>query len=80
MRIEILGDDCAKCQLLQANVRQAVDESGLTVEISRSNDPELLARYAVRSLPGLVIDGVLESSGKFLSVAEINRLLASRTG
>jgi len=80
MRIEILGDDCAKCQLLQANVRQAVDESGLTVEISRSNDPELLSRYAVRSLPGLVIDGVLESSGKFLSVAEINRLLASRTG
>ncbi|MBE0599166.1 MAG: thioredoxin family protein [Desulfuromonadales bacterium] len=79
MRIDILGDDCAKCRRLHDNVHQAVEERGLAVEITRTNDPELLARYAVRSLPGLVIDGVLESSGKFLSVAEITRLLESRT-
>lgn len=79
MRIEILGDDCAKCRLLYDNARQAVAESGLAVEITRTNDPDTLARYGVRSLPGLVIDGTLETTGKFLSVAEVRRLLERKS-
>jgi len=75
MRIEILGDHCAKCRLLYDNARQAVAESGLAVEIIRTNDPDTLASYGIRSLPGLVIDGVLETSGKFLSVEEVRVLL-----
>lgn len=75
MRIEILGDDCSKCRRLYDNVRQAVDESGAVVEIIRTNDPDTIAHYGVRSLPGLVINGTLEASGKFLSAAEVRRLL-----
>jgi small redox-active disulfide protein 2 len=75
MRIEILGDDCGKCRKLYDNVRQAVAEAGATVEVVKTNDPETLARYGVLSLPGLVIDGRLETSGRFLSVAEVRRLI-----
>jgi len=79
MRIEILGDDCAKCRLLYDNARQAVAESGLAIEIIRTNDPDTLASYGVRSLPGLVIDGTLETTDKFLSVAEVRRLLERKS-
>jgi len=75
MRIEILGDDCGKCRKLYDTVRQAVDEAGATAEVVRTNDPNTLARYGVLALPGLAVDGTLESSGKFLSVAEVRRLI-----
>ena len=75
MKIEVLGDECKKCRILYENVRQAVAESGKNMEIVRTNDPEILEYYGVRSLPGLVIDGTLQSIGKFLSVAQIRDLL-----
>lgn len=75
MRIEILGDDCSKCRRLYDNVRQAVDASGSKVEVNRTNDPDILARYGVRALPGLVVDGTLRMSGKILSVVEVRALL-----
>ncbi len=75
MKIEILGDECKKCRILYDNVLQAVAESGWQVEIVRTNAPDILAGYGVRSLPGLVIDGVLQSTGKFLSVGQIRDLL-----
>ena len=76
MRIEILGDDCGKCRKLYDNVRQAVAETDTTIEVVRTNAPDTLARYGILTLPGLVINGTLESSGKFLSVAEVNKLIA----
>jgi hypothetical protein len=45
------------------------------MEVVRTNDPEVLAVYGVHSLPGLAIDGTLQSTGKFLSVAQIRDLL-----
>jgi len=75
MRIEILGDECSKCRRLYDNVREAVAGSGITAEISRSNDPDTIARYGLRSLPGLVVDGTLQSSGRILSAAEVRAML-----
>lgn len=79
MKIEVLGDECKKCRILYDNVRQAVAESGEEVEVVRTNDPDVLARYGVRSLPGLVIDGALKASGKFLSVAQVRDMFERKT-
>jgi small redox-active disulfide protein 2 len=75
MRIEVLGDSCSKCGVLWDHVRQAVAEAGVEVELSRTNDPESLNRFGVRTLPGLVLDGRVVSSGKILSVAELKKLI-----
>lgn len=75
MKVEVLGDDCKKCQRLYDNVLQAVSESGEQVEVVRTNAPDVLANYGVLSLPALVIDGTLQASGAFLSVSQIKDLL-----
>lgn len=77
MRVEVLGDGCANCQRLEANVRLALAQSGLEADLVVSADPALLAGYGVLRLPGLAIDGRLVASGKVLSAAEVAALLAN---
>lgn len=77
MRVEVLGDGCANCQRLEANVRLALAQSGLEADLVVSADPALLAGYGVLRLPGLAIDGRLVASGKVLSAAEVTALLAN---
>ncbi len=76
MRIEVLGDGCANCKMLEANVRLALAQTGMAAELLVSADPTLLAGYGVLRLPGLAIDGRLVASGKVLSPAEVSTLLA----
>lgn len=76
MRIEVLGDGCANCKMLEANVRLALAQTGMAAELLVSADPALLAGYGVLRLPGLAIDGRLVASGKVLSPAEVSALLA----
>ena len=75
MRVEVLGDGCANCKKLEANVRLALTQSGKEAQLQVSADPALLAGYGLLRLPGLAIDGRLVSSGKVLSPAEVSVLL-----
>lgn len=72
MKIEVLGDGCSRCNQLYENVLMAVKEREKKVEVVKELDPQKIANYNVRSLPGLVIDGVLKISGKVSNVEEIN--------
>lgn len=77
MRVEVLGDGCANCQRLEANVRLALAQSGIDAQLLVSADPALLSGYGVLRLPGLAIDGRLVAAGKVLSAAEVTALLAN---
>lgn len=76
MRVEVLGDGCARCKRLEANVRLALAQTGKEAQVLVSADPALLAGYGLLRLPGLAIDGRLVASGKILSPTEIITLLA----
>lgn len=76
MRVEVLGDGCANCKQLEANVRLALAQSGIAAQVEVGADPALLAGYGLLRLPGLAIDGRLVASGKVLSPAEVTALLA----
>ena len=71
MKIEVLGDGCSRCNQLYENVLMAIKESGEKVEVVKELDPQKIANYHIRSLPALVIDGVLKRSGKVSKVEEI---------
>jgi small redox-active disulfide protein 2 len=75
MKIEILGTGCSKCNELEIKVKQAVAQSGKFVQIEKVSDLQKIMGYGVMSTPGLVIDGVVKSTGRVLSVEEISAFL-----
>lgn len=77
MKIEVLGTGCAKCQRLLNATKEAVAKNGMFVQIEKVEDIVKIMNYGVMSTPALVIDGVVKSSGKVLSVEEIQTLLKS---
>jgi small redox-active disulfide protein 2 len=75
MKIEILGTGCAKCNQLEAVVKEAVAKSGKFAQIQKVDDITKIMEYQVVSTPGLVIDGDVKSTGKVLSVDEVIALM-----
>jgi len=75
MKIEILGTGCSKCNELEMNVKQAVAQSGKFVQIEKISDLQKIMEYGVMSTPGLVIDGIVKSTGRVLSTKDIVDLL-----
>lgn len=71
MKIEILGTGCAKCKALEDAAKQAVAKVGGFHSIEKVEDIQKIMDYGVMSTPGLVIDGVVKSTGKLLNVNEI---------
>jgi small redox-active disulfide protein 2 len=77
MKIEILGTGCSKCQALTLHVKEAVAKKGIFAQVEKVEDLMKIMAYGVTSTPALVIDGVVVSSGKLLSVDEIVAFLGS---
>jgi len=75
MKIEILGTGCSKCKTLEEATKQAVAKIGGFHEVKKVEDIVEIMNYGVMSTPALVVDGVVKSSGKVLSVEEIVTLL-----
>lgn len=71
MKIEVLGPGCARCQALEANVRQALAEAGCVGDLSHVTDAREIGRRGVMLTPALVIDGRVKVSGRVPTVAEI---------
>lgn len=75
MKIEVLGTGCAKCNELEAKVKQAVAQTGRFVQIEKVTDLPTIMGYGVMSTPGLVIDGAVHSTGRVPSMDEIVAML-----
>jgi len=71
MKIEVLGDGCARCNKLYETVLKAVKLSGKEVEVVKEMDPQRISDLKVRSLPALLIDGVVKTAGKFPEAEQI---------
>lgn len=78
MKIEILGTGCAKCKTLEEVVKVAVAKVGGFHQVIKVDDIAEIMNYGVMSTPALVIDGVLKSSGKVLSVEEVIAFMGSK--
>jgi small redox-active disulfide protein 2 len=75
MKIEILGSGCSNCLKLAKNAEEAVKQKGIACEVKKVTDLSKIMGYGVMMTPGLVIDGVVRSVGKMLSVDDIKKLL-----
>lgn len=75
MKIEILGTGCTKCTVMAENAKIAISKIGGFHVVEKVEDIVKIMNYGVMSTPALVVDGVVKSSGKQLSVEEIIKLI-----
>lgn len=79
MNIKILGTGCPNCKKLEANVNKALEELKLEATVEKVTDlPEIMS-YGVLSVPAIVVDDRVLSSGIVLTVEEIKELLTDNS-
>jgi small redox-active disulfide protein 2 len=73
MRIEVLGPGCKNCETLYDNVLKALDKIGLQdqAEVVKRKDIDYFMKMGVFATPGLVVDGVVLSTGMLLNPDQI---------
>ena len=77
MKLEVLGTGCAKCNALEAAVKQAADRLGLDYELEHVKEIAKFASYGVMITPALVVDGEVKVTGKVPSGAELTTILTT---
>lgn len=73
--IKVLGTGCAKCTTLYDNVKNAVAELGIDAVVEKEQDIMKIMEYNVMSVPALVVDSNVLSTGKVLTIEEVKKLL-----
>ena len=78
MNIKILGTGCSKCKVLYDNTQIALDELNLDATLEKEEDIVQILKYNTLTLPALVIDEKVVSSGHLLSVNQVKNLLTQK--
>ena len=74
-KIEILGKGRKKCKVLEIATKEAVKGLDADYEVIKVEDIQEIMSYGVTSTPVLVINGVITSIGKSLTVYEITEYI-----
>ena len=77
MIIKILGQGCKACKKLSKNIEKYLKKANLQGEIIHITDYEEILKYGILNTPGLVVNDKLISSGRLLSLKEIEELISS---
>lgn len=75
--IKVLGTGCSKCTTLYDNVKSAVAELAIDATVEKEQDIMKIMEYNVMSIPALVVDGSVLSTGKVLTIEEVKKCLLS---
>jgi small redox-active disulfide protein 2 len=80
MRIEVLGPGCKNCETLYENVLKALDKAGLRdqTEVVKMKDIDYFMKMGVFATPGLVVNGVVLSTGMLLNPDQILEKLRNK--
>ena len=75
MEIKVLGSGCASCKKLLANTEKAVKEMNIEADVVYETDMEKIIATGIMSTPGLMIDGVIKSTGRVPSQKEVMQMI-----
>jgi small redox-active disulfide protein 2 len=76
MKIKILGSGCPTCQLLEFQVKKAVEELGLKgVQVEHIYEIDKIIEYGVMSTPAIVINEEVKAAGRIPDIEEIKSWL-----
>ena len=72
MEIKVLGPGCANCKRLEQITHKAVDGLAPEAKIIKVTDYKEIVDLGVMNTPGLIINGIVKSSGRVPSQDEVN--------
>ena len=75
MNIKVLGGGCRSCEALLDAVKEVVAKNNINADIEYITDMEKIMGYGIMSMPALIIDDKLISSGRVLKAKEIEKLI-----
>ena len=75
MIIKVLGSGCKSCKTLEANAIEAVKQMGIEAKVEKVESIEDIMGYGVMATPALVVDEVVKSMGRVLSVEDVKKFL-----
>ncbi len=78
MKIEIAGPGCPRCRATEKNVNEALRQLEMAAEVIDIVDIKEMARRGVMVTPAVIVDGIIEISGKVPTVDEIKQLLSKK--
>ena len=73
--IKVLGAGCKSCHKQFENVKKAVEELVLEIEVEYITDMEKVMTFGVMSMPAIVVNEKVVSMGKVLKSVEVIKLL-----
>ena len=73
--VKVLGSGCSSCHQLYENVKAAIKNMGLSVEVEYITDMQKVMEYGVMSVPALVVNNKVVSTGKVLKTENVQKLL-----
>lgn len=79
MKVQVYGTGCAKCNMLEKAVKQAVKDTGVNAEVVKVSDIDAIVDAGILTTPGLAVDGELKSQGRVPSQDEIKKWIRGKT-
>lgn len=73
--IKVLGAGCKSCNMQYENVKEAVKNLGVQVEVEYITDMEKVMAYGLMSMPAIVVNEKVISMGKVLKTVDVEKLL-----
>lgn len=73
--VKVLGSGCSACKAMYENVKAVVEKNRLDIDVQYITDMSVVSAYGVMSMPALVLDDKVVSSGKVLKPKEIEKLI-----
>ena len=72
--IKVLGAGCKSCHETYENTKKALKNTGIDVEVEYITDMEKIMAYGIMSMPALVINEKVVSTGRVLKSVDIENL------
>ncbi len=73
--IKVLGMGCKSCHAQFKNVKAAITELGLNIEVEYITDMEEVLKYGVMTMPAIVLNEKVIAMGKVYSTKDVIEIL-----
>ncbi|MDO6514762.1 MULTISPECIES: thioredoxin family protein [unclassified Neptuniibacter] len=75
-QIKVLGSGCKKCTKTAELINKLALEQGVSVNVTKETDPQVIMAYGVMSTPAVVVDEQLVHSGSIPHTEQIQAWLS----